>query len=247
MHFYPIINSFAADRADSPDRVRQIVSVTRFSSGHKHKGGKELLKAIGPGMKGHTLAIIIGAGQVDPQILQLLSERAIRHDVQLRFLSRLTDREKFHEIKRSKLMLFLSQFEGFGYPPVEAQYCETPCIVYDLPVLREVSGDGLLYVPRGDEQALQTAIESVLVRGFETNAEIRQNVARLTRFEERAAELSDLLQGLILAEYSPRVSSVSPTTYFKWRIQERLYQLTRTFFYDSDRICVKSWIRRLFV
>ena len=43
-----------------------------------------------------------------------------------------------------------SWLEGFGLPPVEGLAAGAPAIVSDLPVLREVLGDGALYVPPGD-------------------------------------------------------------------------------------------------
>jgi glycosyltransferase involved in cell wall biosynthesis len=60
--------------------------------------------------------------------------------------SGLTDLEKFREFKSSRLMVFLSHFEGFGYPPVEALYCGVPCVARPLPVLREVNGQYLHYL-----------------------------------------------------------------------------------------------------
>ena len=43
-----------------------------------------------------------------------------------------------------------SWLEGFGLTPVEGLAAGTPAIVSDLPVLREVLGDGALYVQPGD-------------------------------------------------------------------------------------------------
>ena len=51
-----------------------------------------------------------------------------------------------------------SWLEGFGLPPVEGIAAGAPAIVSDLPVLREVLGDGALYVPPGDAGALADAL-----------------------------------------------------------------------------------------
>ena len=51
-----------------------------------------------------------------------------------------------------------SWLEGFGLPPVEGLAAGAPAIVSDLPVLREVLGDGALYVPPGDAEALADAL-----------------------------------------------------------------------------------------
>ncbi len=52
-----------------------------------------------------------------------------------------------------------SHLEGFGLPPVEALSAGTPVIASDLPVLREVLGDGgALYAGAGDIDALAAAL-----------------------------------------------------------------------------------------
>jgi glycosyltransferase involved in cell wall biosynthesis len=52
-----------------------------------------------------------------------------------------------------------SWLEGFGLTPVEALAHGTPAIVSDLPVLREVLGEGgALYVPPGDVERLAGAL-----------------------------------------------------------------------------------------
>ena len=54
-----------------------------------------------------------------------------------------------------------SWLEGFGLPPVEGLAAGAPAIVSDLPVLREVLGDGALYVRPGDAEGLADALLAV--------------------------------------------------------------------------------------
>ena len=54
-----------------------------------------------------------------------------------------------------------SWLEGFGLPPVEGIAAGTPAIVSDLPVLREVLGDGASYVRPGDAAGLAEALLAV--------------------------------------------------------------------------------------
>jgi glycosyltransferase involved in cell wall biosynthesis len=54
-----------------------------------------------------------------------------------------------------------SWLEGFGLPPVEGIAAGTPAIVSDLPVFREVLGDGALYVRPGDTDGLAEALLAV--------------------------------------------------------------------------------------
>lgn len=55
-------------------------------------------------------------------------------------------------------LLFLSSYEGFGLPVIEAQIRGLPVITSDLPVLREVGGDGACYVDRESPQAIADAL-----------------------------------------------------------------------------------------
>jgi glycosyltransferase involved in cell wall biosynthesis len=44
-------------------------------------------------------------------------------------------------------VVYLSSYEGFGYPPVEALACQIPALVSDIPVFRETLGDFASFVP----------------------------------------------------------------------------------------------------
>jgi glycosyltransferase involved in cell wall biosynthesis len=71
-------------------------------------------------------------------------------NVIVRFYAGVDDYVKFSIIKKSKMLICTSKFEGFGMPPAEAIYCKKPVIAYDLPILRHVYGDSLIYVKSGD-------------------------------------------------------------------------------------------------
>jgi len=50
----------------------------------------------------------------------------------------------------ARALVFPSDDEGYGLPPVEALACGTPVVCTDVPALREVLGDRATYVPFGD-------------------------------------------------------------------------------------------------
>ncbi|GAH49401.1 unnamed protein product, partial [marine sediment metagenome] len=72
------------------------------------------------------------------------------------------DRTKFELMRHAALVLAPSDFEGFGMVPSEALSAGTPCLVYDLPVLRQEYGDALVYTPRGDAKAFIAKAHALL-------------------------------------------------------------------------------------
>lgn len=114
-----------------------------------------------------------------------LRERASRHGVEIEVLRLISDVDKFRQFKRARLMLFPSLFEGFGLPPVEAQYCDLPCIAFDLPVLREVSGEGLTYVAPSDVGQFVSEISRILA-GDDNHTHMKDRIASVARFDDFA-------------------------------------------------------------
>lgn len=73
-------------------------------------------------------------------------------------LEDLSDAQKYAVLRDARVVLHPSLMEGFGLVPGEAMAVGTPSVVYDLPVLREVYGDRLVYVPYGDADAYIDAV-----------------------------------------------------------------------------------------
>jgi glycosyltransferase involved in cell wall biosynthesis len=80
------------------------------------------------------------------------------------------------------VFVFPSQAETFGLAAVEAASAGVPCVVNDLPVLREVlSCEGkpaVLYVEASDTAKLSAAVTQVLTNGA-LRDELRQNARAL--------------------------------------------------------------------
>ena len=189
---YPSINSIVADSVVGVQREKRIILMTRFVWA-EHKGGSSTPELICEAMRGYTLALIVGTGEVPPAQMDELRRRAAEHGVEIEVKYRLADRDKFREIKRASLMLFPSYFEGFGLPPVEAQYCNVPCIAFDLPVLREVSGDGLIYVEHGNWPQFRARIAEVL-NSTNTYERLQDNIAEVACFENYVERIDRIVQ-----------------------------------------------------
>ena len=63
---------------------------------------------------------------------------------------------------RASVFVFLSEYEGFGLPPLEALAAGVPPVVGDSPVAREVCGEAAVFVPIGDVGRTANALEELL-------------------------------------------------------------------------------------
>jgi glycosyltransferase involved in cell wall biosynthesis len=105
---------------------------------------------------------IIGENRTHPrQDLEAL-RRASGAGDRIRIRSYVTDAELADAFRRASVFAFLSEYEGFGLPPLEALAGGLPAVLLDTPVAREVCGPGARYVPRGDEGALAAALIELL-------------------------------------------------------------------------------------
>jgi glycosyltransferase involved in cell wall biosynthesis len=76
-------------------------------------------------------------------------------------LGYVSDLEMIALMSNALAIIYVSSYEGFGRPPIEAMRLGTPVIASDIPVLREVCGEAPIYVqPRNVEQ-LAAAMRSV--------------------------------------------------------------------------------------
>jgi glycosyltransferase involved in cell wall biosynthesis len=68
---------------------------------------------------------------------------------------------------RARGFAFLSEYEGFGFTPLEAMRAGVPAVVLDTPVAREIYKDAAVLVAPGDIDGTAAALERVLQDGAE--------------------------------------------------------------------------------
>ena len=93
-------------------------------------------------------------------------------------------------------LAFPSLYEGFGLPVLEAQAAGVPVVASDIPVLREVAGDGALFFPRGDAAAMADRISTLLgdaARWDELSSAASENAARFS-WSKSAQETADVFR-----------------------------------------------------
>lgn len=189
---YPAINSYAADAVGMRRREKRFLTFIRFKTA-QHKGSGDLDRLFAEEFEGYTYVFVVGLGDTPQAVVNKLAELSAKYGVTIEFRHQLSDREKFEEIKRAKLVLFPSLFEGFGYPPVEALYCGTPCVAFDLPVLRESSDDAPVFARHNDWDDFRAKMRNALTHAPD-EAALRSAVARVTDIKAGARHLSEVLE-----------------------------------------------------
>ena len=103
-----------------------------------------------------------------------------------RFVS---DDELTSLFRRASVFAFLSEYEGFGLTPLEALASGVATVVLDTAVAREIYGDAVQYVPRGDIEAVSAALARLLTSRADAETLLACAPAVLARYSwDRAAE-----------------------------------------------------------
>lgn len=93
--------------------------------------------------------------------------------------------------------VFPSKHEGFGIPVLQALACGVPTIVSDLPVLREIAGDAVLYFNQNNKRSIAQAMAKIVSDSDLRASLVTKGLARVKDFSwekcarETLAELED--------------------------------------------------------
>ena len=86
-------------------------------------------------------------------------------------------------------LLYVSSFEGFGVPVLEAFATHTPVITADVTAMPEVAGDAALLVPPHEPQRIADAMELIFTQKETATRLVQKGIERLNRFSwEQSAE-----------------------------------------------------------
>ena len=197
MHFdycMPCINSIAADEVLDPNKQDKITIITRFND--LHKNPIKISDILFSNLKGYIINIIMGRGSMNSNDRKLLLAKAKKINCKINFLHAVTEKEKFLELKKSKLVLFFTKFEGFGLPPIEAQYCGTKCIASDIPVLKEVNNDQISYIDNNNISTIQESINKIINDKYDPN-ELKRKITNIASFNHYSQRLQKSLNYFI--------------------------------------------------
>lgn len=155
---YPCINSIEADKIANVEKKNEVVFLGRITS-DKHP---EILFGILKDLKKPPVINFIGPIDIESNLLKKFQDLSKETGIQYKIYEKIPDKEKFEILARSKLLIYPSNYEAFGLPPLEANYVKTPSIVYDLPPYKEWAGSSLNTIPVGDTKALKIRTKDIL-------------------------------------------------------------------------------------
>jgi glycosyltransferase involved in cell wall biosynthesis len=106
---------------------------------------------------------IVGDNRTSPRLdLDALS-RATGVGDRIHLRSYVPDEELGQLYGEAAAFAFLSEYEGFGFTPLEALAAGVPPVVLDTGVAREIYGAAAIYVERPDPSLVEQALERALI------------------------------------------------------------------------------------
>jgi glycosyltransferase involved in cell wall biosynthesis len=153
----PPINAPACDRV-SCEEQNEVTFIGRHLD---FKCPDDVIKSVGKIDEGIRPSINF-IGSHNRSVRARLQMCADHNDVEIKFYAGINDLEKFYIIKRSKVIVIPSRFEGFGMPPAEALYCGKPVVVYDLEITKWIYGDSINYIKPGHLKGMAKKIAELI-------------------------------------------------------------------------------------
>lgn len=162
------VNEKAAKAAGNHKR-RDIVST--ISRWERHKGFLDALHAVKrlPGSPEFHVITSFGDGRN-------MKQEGARRGIRVVIHPNASEEEKFRVLKKSRLFIFPSWYEGQGIPVLEAQLVKTPGVAYNFAVMREMAPNWPLAKRRDNKDLARKAVGAW---GERKAAPVRRNLKRL--------------------------------------------------------------------
>ncbi len=136
--------------------------------------------------------VIIGKkGWFFEDIFEKVKELELENDVI--FLGYIPNKEISSLISHAKAFMFMSYYEGFGIPPIEALSLNIPTVVSDIPIFREIYKDKATYTDPFSPDKIALAIQEILDRHVvKTDKFVKENFS----WEDSATKLLKIINAI---------------------------------------------------
>jgi glycosyltransferase involved in cell wall biosynthesis len=158
VHEAPIIEAAPADTLQPDGRLKAPYGLY-VGNVSPNKNVGVLVEALRLLKRDNEAPVVYHIGRDSAGLLAEAEQRAGGH--MLRKLGTLSDAELVAAYRGATCFINTSLNEGFCLPVVEAQSLGAPVVCADIPVLREVAGEGALFFPPHDAAALASRISSI--------------------------------------------------------------------------------------
>ena len=189
IQLYPCVNTIEADKV-TIKKKNEVVFLGRIAPDKHPEAVFMALK----GLKKKPLINFIGPVDVESDLILQFQVLSKKTKLKYKIHERVSDKEKFEILARSKLLIYPSTYEAFGLPPLEANYVGTPAIVYDLPAYREWGK--FETVPIGNTKALAKATRKMLTHKQECKD--MKDIASFDRLRKDVAQMIPMFKPSVI-------------------------------------------------
>jgi glycosyltransferase involved in cell wall biosynthesis len=118
--------------------------------------------------KEYALLLVGAKGWNDQEIMDMILEMRMNGDRVIQPVDYVIDKDRPALYSGASVFAYVSHYEGFGIPPVEAMACGTPVVSADNSSLPEAVGDAAVMVDASDPTSIAKGLEKAL-----TDTELR--------------------------------------------------------------------------
>ena len=191
---YLCVNSVVADSIGYHSE-RENRAVVFYRTGEAHKNNESIVNMIKSLPEGFSLLMLGRFRDADESFFQELRQLGKNYNISIEREPGVSEKRKFEILATSRLLFFGSKFEGYGLPPVEAQYVGTPVVCSKLPVLIEVNKYAV-FADFDNNEDLKVAVRKALSLDCGQLHEEAESFASVTSFCSHLQQIAlDLEKG----------------------------------------------------